>query len=108
MLPAFSNFNCFVLSQRGKLQHQKCISAEVSPGTLKRALRNGQMATLPGGKTVTPADVTDPDDPGAAFIGNFNYILELLTVGRKFVKNILFLCSNLRVSRTGLCNVRFS
>lgn len=60
---------CRLNNRAGTLLLEACVNHGVPPGPLLGRLKAGEDITLDDGTIVRSQDVTEPDDPGAVFIG---------------------------------------
>ncbi|KAH8394866.1 hypothetical protein KR222_008264 [Zaprionus bogoriensis] len=62
------SYICKLKPRPGALNLVKCVEAGLKPGPLLGQLKNGQDVTLPCGKVVRSADVTEPGETALSFV----------------------------------------
>ncbi|KAH8272861.1 hypothetical protein KR018_005778 [Drosophila ironensis] len=62
------NYLCQLKPRAGALNLTKCVEQGVPPGPLLGKLKSGQDITLPDGKVVRSADVTEASETGLSFV----------------------------------------
>ncbi|XP_017111031.1 ribonuclease Z, mitochondrial [Drosophila elegans] len=84
------NYICQLKPRAGALNLVKCVEQGVPPGPLLGQLKNGQDITLPCGKVVRSADVTEASETALSFgfldVPSVDYLPSLLAHGKRLQK----------------------